>query len=103
MDRRVLQRYKEHELPWEMEVAYPHPICRGVIIAAAADMPHATKKQVNAVEFSGKLKSKVIFRLGVNAKKWIPRGQGNASTNRRPRGVDKDSCAEAAVHSAIKD
>ena len=42
-DRRVLQRYKEHELPWEMEVAYPHPICKGVLIAAAADMPHGVK------------------------------------------------------------
>ena len=62
-DHRVLKRYTLNELPFEMMVAYPHPIYKDIFIAAAADMPHCCKKQVNAMELSGKKKSKRDLHL----------------------------------------
>ena len=55
--------YKQEDLPWDMMVAYPHPTLEGRIIIAAADMPHAIKKQVNALELSSKAKSKRDLHL----------------------------------------
>ena len=46
-----------------MLIAYPHPTLDGVVIVAAADMPHAVKKQVNATELSGKPKAKRDLHL----------------------------------------
>ena len=57
------KRYKRDELPWDMMVAYPHPTKEDLTIVAAADMPHAVKKQVNAVENSGKPNSQRDLHL----------------------------------------
>ena len=57
------KKYRKDDLPWDMRVAYPHPTVNGLIIVAAADMPHAVKKQVNAIEFSGKPKHKRDIHL----------------------------------------
>ena len=62
-DHRVLKRYTSNDLPFEMMEAYPHPIYKDIFIAAAADMPHCCKKQVNAMELSGKKKSKRDLHL----------------------------------------
>ena len=62
-DHRVLKRYTLNELPFEMMVAYPHPIYKDIFIAAAADMSHCCKKQVNAMELSGKENSKRDLHL----------------------------------------
>ena len=56
-------KYEIHDLPWEMKIAYNHPTLPDKVIAAAADMPHGVKKQVNAVELSGKPKSKRDLHL----------------------------------------
>jgi hypothetical protein len=58
-----MKRYKRDELPWDMMVAYPHPTKEDVTVVAAADMPHAVKKQVNAVENSGKPNSQRDLHL----------------------------------------
>jgi hypothetical protein len=46
--------YAQHELPWDMTIAFHHPSMKGVIIAATGDMGHGAKKQRNAMDLSGK-------------------------------------------------
>ena len=54
-------KYNDNDLPWDMMIAYPHPTLDDKIISAAADMPHAVKKQVNAIELSSKTNKKERF------------------------------------------
>ena len=56
-------KYNDNDLPWDMMIAYPHPTLDDKIISAAADMPHAVKKQVNAIELSSKKKPKRDLHL----------------------------------------
>ena len=51
------KKYEEEDLPWDMNIAYPHPTLDDENISSAADMPHGVKKQVNAIENSGKKSS----------------------------------------------
>ena len=51
------KKYEEEDLPWDMNITYPHPTLDDENISSAADMPHGVKKQVNAIENSGKKSS----------------------------------------------
>ena len=64
-----------------MKVAYKHPMLDDVIIVAAADMPHAVKKQANSLDLSGHQKKKrnlhlnglpVQLRMGFDCYKMTP-------------------------------
>jgi hypothetical protein len=46
--------YTEHELPWDLPLAHPHPSVKDVIIVQSGDAPHTIKKMRNSIELSGK-------------------------------------------------
>lgn len=86
--------YKIDELPWDLKVAYKHPTLDDIIILSAADMPHAIKKQVNAIELSGKMKSKrdlhlnglpIQLRMGYDAYKRTIDYKSESSTQLYPK------------------
>ena len=85
---KLSSKYKANDLPWDMKIAYPHPTLDDEVITADAGMPHAVKKQVNAVELSGKKKTKRDLHLnGLPVQFGMMYGTYKQRQDSTPKGV----------------